>query len=101
MKRKVSELLENGKSCSDKHNKLHYEKQIEKEQLPSLMQIQNLKQRMAQNHENLLGLRTVNDFHQYFKDQVTITNNPELLAQKGMSHNNAYIDFIIYLCLCI
>ncbi len=44
---------------------------------------------MAQNHENLLGLRTVNNFHQYFKDQVIITNNPELLAQKGISHNNA------------
>jgi hypothetical protein len=89
MKRKVSELLENGKSCSDIHNKLYYEKQFEEEQLPSLMQIQNLKQRMAQNHENLLGLRNVNDFHEYFKDQVAITNNPELLAQKGMSHNNA------------
>ena len=53
------------------------------------MQIQNLKQRMAQNHENLLGLRNVNDSHQYFKDQDTITINSELLAQKGMSHNNA------------
>ena len=63
MKRKASELLENGKSCSTIYNKLHYDKQFGKDQLPSLMQIQNLKQRMAQNHENLLGLRNVNDFH--------------------------------------
>ena len=80
---RTRKLLSEGKIPSKVLNLLAGDKNLQRDHIPTLTMIQNLKSRMTQDAESDLGLRTIAQLRQYLDDEINITNDPLLRAAKS------------------